>query len=723
MRNKFLIVAFVVIGLAMVGNLALIVLNVQAQSQKIDEDINDRVAGSTQGLQREIMALTYELLLTHHGHVQSPQLQLRLDILASRLVMLNSGKVGEELHQIAKVPVLLSELNNRFEILETKLSSGNASDIAQSHPIAGTEALFIANQMAEIASQIDNETQYYSAYQHVREQTEWSRFLRSVYIQLVIGAVTFAAMIWLFVVLYRSYELSRRLAQRERDAKEAEEKFRLVVENINEIFWISNPNSDALVYLSPAFERIAGIKPEICMADPTAYVRYIHQDDRSRFLQTIKEREHNGSVMEYRFVKPDGSIRWVVDRAFPVFGSENNLLYFVGAVQDVTEIRQAEQAVQKSEELFRLVSEVTTDVIWERDLVLDRMWWSSGLLSVFGYKPEDFQDRPDFWWDSIHPDDFERMRKHVDTILSGEKREWSHEYRFQRSDGIYARVQEQGQVISGSDGKPHRIVGSIVDVTDRYEMQERALQSQRMEAIGQLTGGLAHDFNNLLQVILGNAELLCEELSKNERLYAMAHMTQVAAERGASLTARLLAFARRQVLEVSTIDIGKQIEATLPILKRTLPENIILHYHPFERPLVSQIDHTQLENAVLNLCINARDALPDGGNITISVEKSSLKSGFDDEDPQRSMQDSALITIVDDGCGMTEDVRQRVFEPFFTTKEFGKGSGLGLSMVYGFVKQSGGHIDIVSAAGRGTKVEIYLPLSGELVPNTSPIPA
>ncbi|PTC01581.1 hypothetical protein C9975_01225, partial [Thalassospira xiamenensis] len=375
------------------------------------------------------------------------------------------------------------------------------------------------------------------------------------------------------MVLYRSYELNRQLAQKERDAEEVEKKFQLVVENINEVFWIANPNSDALVYLSPAFEKVAGIKPDICMADPEAYVRYIHPDDRARFLQTIEEREQNGSVMEYRFVKPDGSIRWVVDRAFPVFGNDSNLLHFVGAVQDITEIRQAEQALQKSEELFRLVSEVTTDVIWERDIVFDRMWWSSGLLSVFGYNPEDFQDRPDLWWHNIHSDDVERMRRHADDILSGKKREWSHEYRFQRSDGVYARVQEQGQVISGPDGVPKRVVGSIVDVTDRYEIQERALQSQRMEAVGQLTGGLAHDFNNLLQVILGNAELLCEELAKNERLYAMVHMTQVAAERGASLTARLLAFARRQVLEVSTIDICKQIEAMLPILKRTLPEN------------------------------------------------------------------------------------------------------------------------------------------------------
>lgn len=425
--------------------------------------------------------------------------------------------------------------------------------------------------------------------------------------------------------------------------------------------------------------------------------------------------------MEYRFVKPDGEIRWVVDRAFPIFDNDNNLRYFVGAVQDITEIRQAEQAVQKSEELFRLVSEVTTDVIWERDIVLDKMWWSSGLLSVFGYRPEDFQTSPDFWWGCIHPDDFARMHKHVDAILSGEKREWSHEYRFQRSDGAYARVQEQGQVISAPDGKPQRVVGSIVDVTERYEMQERALQSQRMEAIGQLTGGLAHDFNNLLQVILGNAELLSEELVKNERLYAMAHMTQVAAERGASLTTRLLAFARRQVLEVSTIDICKQIEAMLPILKRTLPENIILRYHPFERPLVSQIDHTQLENAVLNLCINARDAMPDGGNITIDVKKSSLAAGFDSENPEKSLQDCARIVIADNGCGMAEDIRQRVFEPFFTTKEFGKGSGLGLSMVYGFVKQSGGHVEIQSEAGVGTELRIYLPLSSVDTPFASPV--
>ncbi|UKV13244.1 PAS domain-containing protein [Thalassospiraceae bacterium SW-3-3] len=710
MRSKLLIIAFSVIGLAMIGNLALTVLNVKGQLQRIDDDVNERVTGSLQGLQREIMALTNELLLTHHGqHVSSPQLLLRIDILASRLEMLHSGKVGEQLRQIPKVQRLLVELRSHFEGLDTKLSSGNAVEVAQTHPVAGTEALFIANRMAEIASQISADALYYNAYKHVLEQNEWSRFLRSIYIQLIIGTVTFAATIWLFVVLYRSYELNRRLVRREGDVKEAEEKFRLVVENINEIFWISNPNSDALVYLSPAFERISGQSPEVCINNPPSYVDCIHPDDQDRFLQTIQDRGHGGSVMEYRFLKPDGTIRWVVDRAFPVFGQDKNLRYFVGAVQDVTEIRQAEQALQKSEELFRLVTEITTDVIWERDLVNDKIWWSVGLLSVFGYKPENFQDQPEFWWDNIHPDDHERMRHHDDAILSGEKCEWTQEYRFRRYDGSYARVQEQGQVISGPDGKPQRIVGSIVDVTDRYNMEERALQSQRMEAIGQLTGGLAHDFNNLLQVILGNAELLCEEIPKNDRLHAMAHMTQLAAEKGALLTSRLLAFARRQVLEVSAIDIGKQIETMLPILRRTLPENIDLDYQPVSQPLVSMIDHTQLENAVLNLCINARDALPEGGTITIRVRKSSLAAGFDNENPQRSMPECAEITISDNGLGMTEDVRQHVFEPFFTTKEFGKGSGLGLSMVYGFVKQSGGHIEVVSKVGDGTAINIYVP--------------
>ncbi|PTC01582.1 hypothetical protein C9975_01230 [Thalassospira xiamenensis] len=195
MRSKFLIVAFAVICLAMIGNLALVILDVQAQSQRINDDINDRVTGVTQGLQRETMALTRELLLTHHGHVDNPQLKMRLDILASRLAMLKSGKVGEELWQISKIKPLLRDLQDSFEELEAKLSSGKASEIGQIHPVTGTQALFIANKMTEIASQIATEVQYFSANMHVHEQTEWTRFLRSIYIQLIIGAATFAAMV------------------------------------------------------------------------------------------------------------------------------------------------------------------------------------------------------------------------------------------------------------------------------------------------------------------------------------------------------------------------------------------------------------------------------------------------------------------------------------------------------------------------------------------------
>jgi signal transduction histidine kinase/ActR/RegA family two-component response regulator len=255
-------------------------------------------------------------------------------------------------------------------------------------------------------------------------------------------------------------------------------------------------------------------------------------------------------------------------------------------------------------------------------------------------------------------------------------------------------------------------VGIIHDLTARKFTEQQLQQAQKMETVGQLSGGIAHDFNNLLTVIIGNAEHLGEQLKARPDLKQFADDICESGERGAELTQRLLAFSRRQLLQPRTIDCCELIQSMLKLFKRTLRENIEIRTTFGAGTIEAFADRAQLESAVLNLALNAQDAMPSGGHLTLSTEIAAIDEDYRALHPEVTSGSYALISVTDDGEGMTPEVIERAFEPFFTTKEVGKGSGLGLSMVYGFAKQSDGHVSIYSGQGLGTTVRIYLPRVG-----------
>jgi PAS domain S-box-containing protein len=254
-------------------------------------------------------------------------------------------------------------------------------------------------------------------------------------------------------------------------------------------------------------------------------------------------------------------------------------------------------------------------------------------------------------------------------------------------------------------------VGIIHDLTERKRTQEQLVQAQKMETVGQLSGGIAHDFNNLLTVIIGNGDLLREKMKARPDLRQICESIIGAGDRGAELTRRLLAFSRRQTLKPTEVDANTLIEGMRLLLRRTLREDIDIRvsFKPGLRPCFA--DPVQLESAILNLVLNAQDAMPNGGDLTIATASVSLDERYQDTHPEVVAGDYVLISVTDDGEGMSGEVRERAFEPFFTTKDVGKGSGLGLSMVYGFIKQSNGHVAIYSEPKLGTTVRLYLPVS------------
>ena len=252
-------------------------------------------------------------------------------------------------------------------------------------------------------------------------------------------------------------------------------------------------------------------------------------------------------------------------------------------------------------------------------------------------------------------------------------------------------------------------VGIIHDLTARKSTEQQLQQAQKMEMVGQLSGGIAHDFNNLLTVIIGNAEHLSEQLGPRPELRRIADDICQSGERGAELTQRLLAFSRRQLLQPRSIDCHELLDSLRKLLRRTLRENIEIRTAFSPGKIMVFADRAQLESAVLNLALNAQDAMPNGGHLTVSTDLSALDASYRSLHPEVAPGLYAMIAVTDDGEGMPAEVAARAFEPFFTTKEVGKGSGLGLSMIYGFVKQSNGHVTIYSEPGLGTTIRIYLP--------------
>lgn len=373
------------------------------------------------------------------------------------------------------------------------------------------------------------------------------------------------------------------------------------------------------------------------------------------------------------------------------------------------EAERSADLLRVSEERFRLISRATNDLIWDADLKSGRIWWNDTLLDEFGYDPKSFENDMTAWETWVHPDDLDRVVDGLQAVIDNNGTNWASEYRFVCADGRIIDVVDRALVLRDELGEPVRIIGTTTDVTEFRALEKRLRHSQKLEAVGQLTGGVAHDFNNLLTIILGSADALSDIHAKDPEAKQLAEYILQAAERGAALTSHLLSFARRQALEPRFLN-PKQILSDLDgLISRTITEDIEIEITAAHDVWPIELDPGQLDNAIINLVINARDAMSDGGRVTITA--SNVRLSADDlvlsEDVQAGR--FVMISVSDNGCGMPADVAERAFEPFFTTKEAGKGSGLGLSMVWGFVKQSRGHARVDSEPGQGTSVMLFFP--------------
>ncbi|HET7570385.1 MAG TPA: PAS domain S-box protein [Gammaproteobacteria bacterium] len=482
----------------------------------------------------------------------------------------------------------------------------------------------------------------------------------------------------------------------------ADRPYRVLIEQIQEGA-VTLSADGTILYCNRRFAEMLATPQEQLIGNLIG--RFIPAQQENRFEQLLVDSGAGGGRAEFELTTGDGS-------TLPAYLSFVELAHephriICGIAMDLTQQKQSERRRHAAEESLQIALDAADMGHWDVDLVTGNTRRSARCDAIFGYEPHLPWDR-DTFLNHVHPKDREAVAERLET--AGEGRRLEIECRIKRSvDGATRWIRINGKVYY-EDGRVVRAAGVVADITARRQLEEQLHQAQKMEAVGQLTGGLAHDFNNLLAVIVSSLGIAQRRVSVADPMLArqLSHAER-AAQRGAALTRQLLSFSRRQSLLPRTVCVNELLRDLEPLIQRAVGEEIDVQVDLQDGNWHCEIDPNQLESALLNLAINARDAIAGSGTLRIEVGDAELTAAEVESMTDASPGRHVRLSVVDTGSGMAPEVRAKVFEPFFTTKETGRGSGLGLSMVYGFVKQSNGHVAIESEIGQGTAIHLYLP--------------
>lgn len=510
--------------------------------------------------------------------------------------------------------------------------------------------------------------------------------------------------------------------QGEVEQKQEEEYFRVLALGLREVLWVADATQTKLKYVSPAYETVWGRTRQTLYEDPQSFLDSIDPMDRERVTSAVARRQQTGLYEEeYRIRWPDGTVRWIWDRGYPAPDQQGLNRTFVGISVDITARKQCEADQAR----LAAILECSADAIVGKTLGGVVVNWNQGAERLYGYSAEEMIGRhisvlfaSDHYLEYCHI--LQKVRK-------GE-RVPAYETVRRRKDGTFITVSVDICPIELRDGE---IIGASQiarDISRIKQLEAQFRQAQKMDAIGQLAGGVAHDFNNLLTVICGYTDIVLEDLPSESTLASWVTEIKRAGQRASVLTKHLLAFSRKQMLDPKVLNLNTVVSNCEGMLKRLVEEDIALVAALDPALGLVKADPGQIEQVVMNLVVNARDAMPEGGRLTIETGNTALDQTYCGAHANVKPGRYVMLAVTDTGCGMDAQTQARIFEPFFTTKELGKGTGLGLAMVYGFIQQSGGHIYVYSEPGLGSTFKLYLPEVEEVLspsetrPKLDPMP-
>jgi PAS domain S-box-containing protein len=491
--------------------------------------------------------------------------------------------------------------------------------------------------------------------------------------------------------------------------RESEERFRLIAETVDEIFWIFDVKNEVLTYLSPAYERIWGYPGRNLVGDRRPFMDPVHPEDRERISAELAK-IGTGQRLEYEFriIRPDGSIRHLWSHGYPIADETGRIKQYVGVEQDITSWRRAEEALKESKEYLNQIINCIGDLIFVKDREHRFTLVNDAMCTFIGTPREELlgvAEMPLALAKSLWEQEEAVFETGKETLTEDE---------FPVPQDSPRIMMTKKSLLTDKNGNK-QIVGVLRDITAYKRLEAQFLQAQKMEAIGVLAGGVAHDFNNLLNVINGYSEMALEEIAPDNPIRKDLQQISEAGQRAASLTSQLLAFGRKQILQPEILDLNTIINQMSPMLRRLIRESIELVTITQSGLGLINVDPGQIQQIVMNLAVNARDAMLQGGNLTIETANANFDEEYVRQHPGVKAGPYVMLAISDNGLGMDAATKSHLFEPFFTTKQKGKGTGLGLSTVYGIVKQSNGFIWVYSEPGKGTTFKIYFPrVEGEI---------
>ncbi len=495
------------------------------------------------------------------------------------------------------------------------------------------------------------------------------------------------------------------------DLRETEARFRQLAEQNDEGLWFVALNPERVVYVNPAMEKFYELSAERFYQDPRVWLGAIHTDDRAR-VQDVWEAWAADQAPpleeEYRVVRPDGSVRWALTSGTRIRDEAGAITQLSGRVRDITERKRTETELHLQSTALNAAANAI--VITDRHGTIELINPAFTALTGYGVDEAIGKTLRELINSGVHDHAF--FRRLWDTILAG--RVWRGEITNRRKDGTRYLEAQTITPVKDAHGEIVHFIAIKLDLTEEKRLETQFRQAQKMESVGQLAGGIAHDFNNLLTVINGTAELGLAQVREGDQLHEDLQEIRRAGERAAALTRQLLVFSRKQILQPQIMNLNTVVAEMERMLRRLIGEDIDLVVVPTQGLGSIKADPGQIEQVIANLVVNARDAMPQGGQLSIEIQNVEI------DEPYARQHGIAvqpgpyvMLAVSDTGVGMDEVTRERMFEPFFTTKGPDKGTGLGLSTVYGIVKQSDGVIRVHSEIGRGTSLKIYLPQVAE----------